>query len=76
MKKLLILTLLTLFFCQLNVNAQEKTYSTLGLDKYEELYNAMFPKLTNDFNKEIEYAIDVRIRPSFGVPTQVSVIKI
>lgn len=70
--------LILLFFLLMSTNAygQQKVYSTLPLDKYEGLYNTIFPKSTDlfSFNKH-EFAIDIRIRPSFSAPAQVSIIK-
>jgi hypothetical protein len=66
---------IVLFSISLQVKGQRKI-KTLSLDKYEELYNSIFPRISEEFDlKKHEYAIDVRLHPSFSAPQQVSIIK-
>lgn len=44
--------------------------------KYNDLYDAIFPRATKSFDPmQAEYAIDVRVRPSFRAPSQISITK-
>ena len=53
-----------------------QTYTALSDDEYAKLYSLMFPLATEEF-KELrsEFAIDVRVRPSFSAPYQISIVK-
>jgi hypothetical protein len=60
----------------LTVNGQKNVVKTPALEEIVEIYDVIFPKFSEriDF-KSSEYSIDVRIDPSFGSPSQLSLIK-
>jgi len=50
----------------------QQTYKTF--DKYEELYDSIFARSSDEFDvAKQEFSIDVRLRPSFSAPRQVSI---
>lgn len=57
------------FAVSLQAEGQE-TYRTFG--NFDELYATIFPRITDEFDANHEFAIDVRLRPSFSAPRQLT----
>jgi hypothetical protein len=50
--------------------------NNLSIREYRELHDVMFPRASNQFSeRDSEFAMDIRVRPSFKAPYQVSVVK-
>lgn len=67
-----------IFTCSLNTYSQQVTPGpTFPRAKYDDLYDLIFPKATKLFDAlQDEYALDVRVRPSFRAPSHVQITKL
>ena len=77
-KPILVLAVIVVATIAGTVSSQDqgRIRQALPLDKYDALYAAMFPNACDSFSPATqEYALDVRIRPSFRAPYQISIRK-
>ena len=70
------LLLLSLFAAGGITCVDGQTYTALSDEEYAKLYSLMFPLASEKFKElDSEFAIDVRVRPSFSAPYQISIVK-